>query len=295
MPEWYIQRIQIFPRHNNTPSLTGKYYVEVFPQTWELFKMDGKLAKNKISRLLNLEGKAMITFGEDIVFECHDVGYSFSYKNIHDYYVNAMIIPDEFVKSYGIREGDYLDFTLQSVYDPSDKKTQEIFPKRLVTGTVLIQPSGDRIIPLSRMTDIFVEQSLKEEFFVKLIQEINDAYSYELYRSTHILLRTLFENLVFKLLKKKFPQDDSVYLTKKGYALEFSKLIDNLKEKRHEFTLYAKLLDDDFFSFLDEFREKANASTHILEVYLDKPKIDKDKNKINHYIKILDHITTEIN
>ncbi len=295
MPEWYIQRIVKFPKYTNVSSASGRYYVEPFPETWDLFKMDDKSVKCKIARLLNFEGKIAMTFGEEAILDSKEVRYSYSNSSYYEYAgkTNAMMIPDEFVKNYGIREGDYLDFTLLTVLDKYDQKIQEVFPRRMVNGTILIQPSGDRAIPQARTTDMLIEQSIKEEFFVKLIQEINDSYGYELYRSTHVLLRTLFENLVFKLLKKRFPNESNLYMGKRG-ALDFSRLIDNLKEKKHEFAPHAKSFDEDFFTFLDEFREKANTSTHILEIYLDRDKIDKDKNKMNQYIKILDYVINEI-
>ena len=293
MPEWNIQRISKFPTQTNSFNSNGKYYVEAFDETWDLFKMHNKFAKIKVHRLLNFQGQTTRTFNEELSLHCLSVSYSLTIFDSNTNFSKAMIIPDEFVKNYGIRVGEYLDFTISSIGNPLDKTDEPVFPKSRINGIIAINPSSDRAIPTSRTTDILIEQSLKEEFFVKLIQDINDTYAYELYRATHILLRTLFENLIFKLLKKKFPNEPILYMGKRG-SLDFSRLIDNFEAKKSEFVPFAKSFDVDFFSFLDEFREKANTSTHILEIYLDKDKIDKDKTKMNQYIKILDYVINEI-
>lgn len=289
MPEWNIQRIEKFDSRKVVPT-HGMYHVRSHDETFGLFVLNNKKIHCSVARELNYDGRTIATIGEDAIFTGQQISY---YEGTYHISFNTLVIPDSLSKKFGIREGNYLDFTIISVLKGTE--FEEVFQKKRANGIIAINPSNERMIPSSRISDSLLEFSIKDEFFNNLIQEINDTYAYGLYRSTHVLLRTLFENLIIKLLKTKFHDDKKeLYSNKNGYYLDFSKLIDNFKNNKYEFVTYAKSFDDEFFNFLDKFREKANASAHILQVYLGKESLEKDKEKMNQYIKIIDAITSEI-
>jgi hypothetical protein len=80
-------------------------------------------------------------------------------------------------------------------------------------------------------------QSIPDDFYVKLIDEINILYANGRYISVCILVRKLLENLVIDILRKKFgtAQLELYYNPKKGMFNNFSTLLDNFDVKIDEF------------------------------------------------------------
>ncbi|MGI0021653.1 MAG: hypothetical protein ACRD9Q_02215 [Nitrososphaeraceae archaeon] len=288
MPEWNIQRIEKFDSSRVT-SIEGMYYLHPHDETFDLFVLNDKKIRCSIARELNYDGKVLATIGEDAIFTGKVIDY---YEKTYHTRFNALVIPDSFSKKFGIRQGNYLDFTIESIVKANNEIPEEVFPKKRANGMIAIKPSNERIIPTSRISDTLLEFSIKDEFFNNLIQAINDSYAYELYRATHVLLRTLFENLILRLLRTRFSNDqiDLWYDSEKRKIKDFSLLIKNLKDVKHEFPLHAKSFDEKFFTFLDTFREKSNANAHTLEVYLNKESLDKEKEYMNYCIKLLNAV-----
>jgi len=296
MPEWYIATIcRSTGKYDH-----GRYFIIPHNETWDLFSLNYKKVRCKVRRILNEQGKLVVTISEEVVLECKTIKtYTSEVPSLSattwEVEIKALLFPPEFVKKYGFRFRYYIDLILIAVVsENSNQVDDEIFPKRIVKGNIaLTTVSGIESRP--RMMENLIEFSLKDEFYTNLIEEINTAYAYSLYRSTHILLRILFENLILQLLRIKFSNQKELYLSKNGKILRFSDLVDNVKTHKADFIPYGgQAFDEVFFSFIDNFRESSNLSTHILEVYLDKDKIEKDQGKMNFYIKLLSRITDEI-
>lgn len=141
----------------------------------------------------------------------------------------------------------------------------------------------------TKISLIQTPSNLPNEFFRKLIHEINVAYSYQLYTSTYVCLRKLFENLVIELLRKKFgtTQVDLYYWTEKGRFHDSSVLIENLENHVEDFRQYTSSFNQDFFMFLKNFRERANSAAHSIDVLLSPNSIDKIKDMINQCLALL--------
>jgi hypothetical protein len=127
------------------------------------------------------------------------------------------------------------------------------------------------------------------QFFRDLIHEINVAYSYQLYTSTWVCLRKLFENLVIELLRTKFgvSELDLYYKTDEGRFHDFSKLIENLENRANEFRPYTDSFDQRFFDFLKNFKEQANRSAHSVDIFTQSDSFEKIKAEMNHYTSLL--------
>lgn len=148
-----------------------------------------------------------------------------------------------------------------------------------VTNTVTFE------VPL-----IAYPQNLPNDFYRKLIGELNTAYSHQLYTSTYMCLRKLFENLIIDLLRKKFGTGANVlclyYWADKGRFTDFSVLIENLENKVADYNAYTTSFDQHFFDFLKNFKDVANANAHSLDIYSDSKTIEEMKEKINHYLEL---------
>lgn len=143
---------------------------------------------------------------------------------------------------------------------------------------------------------IQIPSNLPHELFKKLIHEINAAYSYQLYTSTYVCLRKLFESLLIELLRVKFgtTQIDMYYWADRGRFHDFSILIENLENNVGDFRQYTSSFNQDFFTFLKNFRERASNAAHSIDILLTPNNIDKIKDMVNHNLALLCNVIGSI-
>lgn len=128
-----------------------------------------------------------------------------------------IVLDNKLVRRIGIREGMYADILLTHVNRFSGE-VEEIFPKRLVPSIMEIKPKGISKYSTLGTSGTLIENFFDDNFFAKLVIEINRAYSFRLYTATLTLLRKLVENLIIELLRTKFGMQkiDLFYWTDKG-------------------------------------------------------------------------------
>ena len=131
-------------------------------------------------------------------------------------------------------------------------------------------PREDQFIGLTRPD---------EEFYGPLIDEIETAYRYHLYNSTLVMTRKLFENLLIDILRGHFgvsekEKRDLYFNDDRAMFRDFSVLVDNFEVNLDEFRPYMPDLDSEFIDSLNQFRHRANASTHSITVEIDGPTIE---------------------
>lgn len=131
--------------------------------------------------------------------------------------------------------------------------------------------------------------NLPSEFFRELINEINIAYSYQLYTSAYVCLRKLFENLIIELLRREFGTTElSIYYwSEKGRFHHFSKLIENFESRVSDFRPHTSSFDQHFFDFLKNFREVADSNAHSIDIYTDSKDFEDKREKMNYTIALL--------
>lgn len=136
---------------------------------------------------------------------------------------------------------------------------------------------------------IITPQSIPSPFFQKLIEEINKTYALGCYTSVWVCLRKLFENLLIELLRTKYgvSRIELYYDTSRGRFNDFSILINNLKDNIDDFQIYTQEFDQEFFNFLNEFREHANRTAHSIDIIENNTRIENKANYINHYCQLL--------
>ena len=168
-----------------------------------------------------------------------------------------------------------IQFTASGTLSPADAK------KILVCLNVPVEQAGvPPLFPLYRLP------RLPNQFFMRLIEEINDAYSFGLYTSSYVCLRKLFENLIIELLRSKFGTSEVnlYYWTTKGRFHDFSVLIENFERKASDFKPYTSGFDQSFFGFLKKFKQRANRSAHSIEFFQKPTEIESIEDKIDCYL-----------
>ena len=130
---------------------------------------------------------------------------------------------------------------------------------------------------------------LPSPFFRKLINEINDVYSANLYTSTWVCLRKLFENLLIEVLRSRYGTSNInlYYWPERRRFHDFSVLIENLSQNVSDFTSYTSQFDQHFFAFINDFKEQANSTAHSIDIIEDPDIIDKMKDLLNQYCNLL--------
>lgn len=114
----------------------------------------------------------------------------------------------------------------------------------------------------------FISSIFYDEFYNQLKKEINRSYRFKIYTSTFILSRKMIENLVIDVLRLKFPPLNEVnidlyFRTKDGRFHDFTILLKNLEDKKHDFDVDTQIIEE-FISLIKPFRPKANSKAHSI-------------------------------
>jgi hypothetical protein len=109
-------------------------------------------------------------------------------------------------------------------------------------------------------------------FLQKHIREINRAYAKQCYTCVFVLTRKVLENMIIGVLKAKYPTDHALYFdTTKHRNLDFSVVLDNLFQKRHEFDNDRKEAIERLHQKLKPFKNDANDKAHSLYHIVENP------------------------
>lgn len=289
MPERTIQTIKSYNYTHG--KIKGRYYIAISYETWKTFDLDkmGTKVHCELNSLLNNKKKAIFVGSEG--------GYCKPYhwygqKYGHNY---NLILDTNLVRRVGIRVGLYADILLTHVYRFGGS-VEQIFPKRLVHGTMEITPSGILKFETLGTSGILIENIFDDNFYANLVLEINRTYSFQLYTGTIMLLRKLIENLIIELLRTKFgmKQVDLFYSVDKGRHHDFSKLLGNLQNNLSSFKPYSPAFEKSMIVFLDKFREKSNSATHSIDIQPNWDYIESLKEGLNHHCNLFNSTIIKI-
>jgi len=142
----------------------------------------------------------------------------------------------------------------------------------------------------------FIEVTwLPDDFYKRLIDEINLLYTNRLPMSLSILIRKLLENLIIDILRKKYGTEglSLYYDTYRGRFQDFSVLLRNLDSKKEDFHYITSELDSSIRK-INRFRETGNSGAHSIDVNLTINQISKDKDDINYIVQFLLRILQNI-
>ena len=145
---------------------------------------------------------------------------------------------------------------------------------------------------ISLKFDMIIEEiNLGDEKYQEVIQEINGTYQDFYFTSMYVLIRKLLENLIYDSLKSYYGTRniDKYYNTGKDRHYGFGTLISNFNEliNDSDFKRDVGDVEQGYIDLLKEFQEKGNKNAHSLFNLPHQDFIEKQKEKINMFIKKL--------
>jgi len=151
--------------------------------------------------------------------------------------------------------------------------------------------------PVSSPPDIkFIDVggNFPNNHYNQLIYEANKCEENNYPNAAFWMSRKIVENLVFHVLEKKFPKELDLWYDKENKRNHsFSKLIENLSDKKTDFELNLQELIDQFKTDVGKFKKAVDATIHRNHVYLS-DKEELKQYKINKIIQILLDIFSRI-
>ena len=143
---------------------------------------------------------------------------------------------------------------------------------------------------LAIRTNPFVEVVwTPDDFYKKLIDEINRAYAYQMPMALSVTIRKLLENLVIDILRKKYGTADLAlyYDPSRRRFNDFSVLLRNLDAKKDDFHYITSSLDRSFINNLNQYKITGNSGAHSIDTNLTVERFTVEKDKINHIVQLL--------
>lgn len=143
---------------------------------------------------------------------------------------------------------------------------------------------------------VIIEYETSDYHFRGHLQEINKAYTYGCYTSVFILTRKVIENLIIDILRQRYPpisiENKELYysINQKRYK-DFSILLENLKNKKHEFEIGKDKIIDRLIGKAMKFKDLANDVTHS-KYHLIKSSSEIDELEIQSIIELIKALRT---
>ncbi|MDF0594236.1 hypothetical protein P0O24_11655 [Methanotrichaceae archaeon M04Ac] len=152
--------------------------------------------------------------------------------------------------------------------------------------TQWISPVTDTEIDVQNLLSI---ELIEDEFYKKLIDEINALYNYKFPTSLYILIRKLLENLLIEILRKKYgTREIELYFNiHKNRFNDFSVLLDNFELKLNDFKTITSGLDADTIAKMRKYKKTGNAAAHSIDTNITIDKIRNEKDDINFIVNLL--------
>lgn len=218
--------------------------------------------------------------------------FDFEIRGTANYWTTCLYLPKDLVLDFGVARNHFIDLMLNEISQKRDGTTElvSIHAKRIVTAPDQAFPEYE-VEPALTTPDLLIVTELDDPYYSKLKSEINRAFWFRLPTATLVLIRKLFENLILDLLREHYgmKRTELFYRKDKGMHHSLSTLISNLKENINDFKVYTLAFhkDKEFFKFLDDMKERADASAHSLDILHDLEKINSWKTSIDKYCELL--------
>lgn len=128
-----------------------------------------------------------------------------------------------------------------------------------------------------------------DDFYAQLVEQINRCYSYGLFLPAQILIRKLLENALIDILRKRygFREINLFYDTKRRRFLDFSHLLEIIKERISDFEFVKDSFNEKLLDLMNKYREVGNSRAHNINVEVDKREMDTTRDKLNFIVKSL--------
>ena len=123
-----------------------------------------------------------------------------------------------------------------------------------------------------RLSESFIDfgPAFPEVFYRPLENEINSCYASNLLNAVLLLSRKMIENLVYNLFEHRFPKEaDLRWNISKNRPHDFSVILDNLIDKKGEFSQEEQRLIEKFLGLCKPFKREANSKAHNIMEYVE--------------------------
>lgn len=250
---------------------------------------------------------------DKVVVDVHNT-YDFPIRCFKDYdhqiekwvYKNrGLYLPESLTNGFGLRAGMGIEITLNEfIKDTSNLENEPtlLWDPSTIDKRILgdVEWNGYRDFELKGIngellnsSEVLVSTKFINEFYIRLVTEINTAYKIRLWTSTMVLLRKLFENLLVDMFREKYSSDPikKTFFYKNGEYRTFQYMKDALKDKNilNDFAQFDQTIakDKDFIPFLEKIRLHGDKNAHTMEIIHDPEKIKELKDDINNYSALL--------
>lgn len=141
-----------------------------------------------------------------------------------------------------------------------------------------------------RAEEFITVPSPDDDFYAPLIEDIEFCYEQRVDDAVMVLTRKLLENLVIDCMRSHFGVGEGLdlfYNKDEGRFNFFSVLVENFGEHTDQFQVYSSVVDDEFVSKLDSFRDRANAPAHTIEIRYTDEELEELGERASHLVEIL--------
>lgn len=182
----------------------------------------------------------------------------------------------------------------EEIPDSTKKTLGEILS--LFSEKTILRTDFPLTLKIPKIDDLIEITSAPDDFYVKLIEEINILYRNQFTISLSILVRKLFENLIIDILRKKYKTKrlSLYYDSSKRKFHDFIFLLKNLDERKEDFHYITPNLDRNFIKKINKYRETGNSSAHFIDISLKFEDMKAEKDEINYILQLLIRILMNI-
>jgi hypothetical protein len=279
-------------------------------EIWERYNL---FFEPEISYLFRINGKVgFVSDKEDKVLCDARKTYDFSIRCNKDYdrqtekwvYKNyTLYLPEILTNGFALREGMGIEITLNEFIKVNVKdEPQLLFDVSKIDKRIIgdAEYNGNRDFELKgtngelfNSSEVLISTKFTNEFYTSLVTEINTAYKINLWTSTMVLLRKLFENLLIELLRERYGNDKTktrLYYSDGQYQ-SFQNLKDAFKnvDVLNDIGQFDQTIvkDKGFIPFLEKIRLHGDKNAHTMEIINDPEEMKELKEDINNYGALL--------
>lgn len=152
----------------------------------------------------------------------------------------------------------------------------------------------DKNYLLSNLPSLTVEKLLEvtdipDDFYKKLIDEVNHLNKHGFALSLSVLIRKLLENLLIDILRKRYGTSklSLYYDTSKHRFLDFSVLLKNFESNQADFQHITSNLDNKLITEINSYRETGNSGAHSIDANMKIEHFKEKRNDLNYLVQFL--------
>lgn len=183
------------------------------------------------------------------------------------------------ISSYLQRLDNWIADTSNGDYQLSHVGQEEV--KSRLREDILNEPRDDLFLNTTDLNE--------NEYYERLIQDINKCYQHHIPDAALVLSRKLFEHLVYNILQGHYGgRNNEIFLnTDENRPLAFKALIENLRDAQTTLHQYSRDLDDEVIDAVEELRQEGNSGAHSIRVDITEEDLEELSSELTRAAEIL--------